>query len=68
MLYLRKIFSPLPVQTYEDYGFHSRAVEAMAFAFLAFLTHEGIPNNLPSVTGAKRRVIMGKIVKGSPFK
>ena len=45
----------------EDLGFSSDAKEAVAFALLADHAIRGIPNTLPSVTGARRQVIMGKI-------
>lgn len=36
-------------------------IEAMAFAWLAKRTLEGIPGNLPSVTGAQEAVVLGGI-------
>jgi len=33
----------------------------MAFAYLGFLTLEGRPGNVPSVTGADGRVILGSV-------
>lgn len=39
----------------------SQAKEAIAFALLAAATLDGIPSNVPSVTGAKRGVILGSI-------
>lgn len=62
---LEKGFNPIKVSTFEDHGISSRAIEAMAFALLAHETIHGRPNNLPSVTGAKRPVIMGKVIPGS---
>ena len=35
--------------------------EVMAFALLGYCTYYRIPNNLPSCTGAKKKVIMGQI-------
>ncbi|MGZ9583300.1 anhydro-N-acetylmuramic acid kinase [Paenibacillus marinisediminis] len=49
------------VKTQEQIGFNSDAKEAIAFALLADYTMRKQPNNLPSVTGAERQVIMGKI-------
>lgn len=39
----------------------SETREAVAFALLAAATLDGIPSNVPSVTGAKRGVILGSI-------
>jgi anhydro-N-acetylmuramic acid kinase len=40
---------------------HWQEKEAMAFAYLGFLTLEGRPGNVPSVTGADGRVILGSV-------
>ncbi len=40
-------------------------VEALAFAWLAKQTLEGMPGNLPSVTGAKASVVLGGIYSAS---
>ncbi|MEO7557974.1 MAG: anhydro-N-acetylmuramic acid kinase [Gammaproteobacteria bacterium] len=47
------------------YGIEPDWVEAMAFAWLAKQTLEGKAGNLPSVTGAKRAVVLGGVYKGS---
>ncbi|HEY8418476.1 MAG TPA: anhydro-N-acetylmuramic acid kinase [Limnochordales bacterium] len=52
----------LAVRTFEDYGYSSKAREAIAFALIANATVAGVPNNLPSVTGAQRPVVLGKLV------
>ena len=57
-------FSPTPVNTAEAHGWDSKAIEATAFAIMAYQTVHGTPNNLPSVTGARHPVVMGKIVPG----
>lgn len=62
---LRMIQERLPdvqVRTFEHYGFSSKAREAIGFALIANATIAGVPNNLPSVTGAKRSVVLGKLV------
>lgn len=42
-------------------GINSKNKEAVLFAVLANETYHGMTSNLPSVTGAKREVIQGKI-------
>ena len=48
--------------TSREYGLHPDAKEAIAFAILGNETLEGNPANLPGVTGAQHRVVLGKIV------
>ncbi len=48
--------------THEDFGIPSSAKEPLAFAILAHATINGIPSNVPAVTGARRAVVLGKIV------
>lgn len=50
------------VTTTEHYGIPIKAKEAMGFALLGYCTLKKYPNNVPSATGARRPVIMGKIV------
>lgn len=49
------------LKTHEDYGISNNFKEVMAFALLGYCTYYQIPNNLPSCTGAKKRVVLGKI-------
>ena len=49
------------VMTNEDMGYDSNAKEAVAFAVLANEALFAGCNNVPSVTGAKKPVVMGKI-------
>ena len=53
--------SYIDLKTCEDYAISNNFKEVMAFALLGYCTYYGIPNNLPYVTGAKKRVVMGKI-------
>lgn len=64
---LEQAFSPVPVLQFEDLGYDSKAIEAMAFALFAHDSFLGIPNNIPSVTGANTSVIMGKICPGKNY-
>ncbi len=58
---LREAFSPIPVRTTSDYGITPDAKEALCFAVLAHETINGVPTNLPSVTGASRRTVLGSL-------
>ncbi len=49
------------VFTQEQVGCNSDSKEAVAFALLAYETLEGRPNNLLGATGARHRVVMGKV-------
>ena len=58
---LRKRLRPRWVETTEVAGIAPDWVEAAAFAWMACQTLAGRPGNLPSVTGARRRVVLGAI-------
>ena len=45
----------------DDFGVPSQAKEAVAFALLAYQTWHRQPGNIPSATGAKKAVVLGKI-------
>lgn len=64
MNFLSEAMIPTPVKAFEDYGLDSKAIEAMGFGFFAYETILGIPNNVPSATGAMGPVVMGKIIPG----
>ena len=49
---------------HEDFGMNSSAKEPLAFAVMAHETLQGKPSNVPSVTGAKKPVVLGKVVAG----
>ena len=44
-----------------EYGIPVDAKEAVGFAVLAYVSVQGIPANMPGVTGANRRTILGKL-------
>lgn len=49
------------VRTQEDMGLSSDAKEAVAFALMGDCFLAGLPNALPSVTGARHAAVMGKL-------
>jgi anhydro-N-acetylmuramic acid kinase len=64
---VRRLFEHVGVGTlcaHEDFGIHSSAKEPLAFAILARETLSHRPGNVPSATGAKRPVVLGKIIPG----
>ena len=66
---LRMIGEALPgptISPIDALGVTSESMEALAFAVLACEAVRGRCANVPAVTGASRRVILGKIVPGAP--
>ncbi len=64
MRHLRESAGKLGIQsiaTTDELGIPSPAKEAVAFALLGAATLDGIPSNIPSATGAYRRVVLGSI-------
>ncbi|HUU53585.1 MAG TPA: anhydro-N-acetylmuramic acid kinase [Armatimonadota bacterium] len=55
-----------PIFLHEDLGLSGDAKEALAFAILGNETMLGQPSNVPRATGARRAVILGKIVPAQP--
>ncbi len=58
---LRELLNPMPVEITDAHGLDAEWVEASAFAWLAMRTLNGLPGNLPAVTGAKKPAILGGI-------
>ena len=58
---LKDLFWPVEIYFAEEKGFGSKALEAVSFAVLAYLALKNLTGNLPGVTGAKRKTILGKI-------
>lgn len=63
MRMLNELLQPegVRVRSIEETGLNAGAKEAAAFALLGWLTWHGLPGNLPSATGAKRSVVLGKV-------
>lgn len=61
MAALTKHFSPVIIVRSDELGLLSEAKEAVCFAMMACQTLLGRPSNLPSVTGASRPTVLGKI-------
>ncbi|HLG29321.1 MAG TPA: anhydro-N-acetylmuramic acid kinase, partial [Candidatus Brocadiales bacterium] len=59
---LKEYLYPAKVKMSDEFGIPGNAKEAIAFAILANETISGNPNNVPSATGAREAVILGKIV------
>ena len=51
----------IPVHTTSEAGLDADFKEAIAFAVLAYWRQQGIPGNLPEVTGANRAVLLGHL-------
>jgi anhydro-N-acetylmuramic acid kinase len=63
MARLAERFAPLPVRVSDAWGLPVDAKEAIAFALLASERLDERPANLPSVTGARRRVLLGDVTE-----
>jgi anhydro-N-acetylmuramic acid kinase len=61
---LARDLAELKVRPISDLGIDPDGKEALAFAVLAYETFHGRPSNMPSATGAKSHVILGKISPG----
>ncbi len=64
MKMLRAELAGIRIRTFDEFGIPSDAAEAVCFALLAHETLKGRETNLPSVTGAGKKVVLGKIVPG----
>jgi len=59
---LAERIAPAHLARIEDFGMTSDTKEAICFAILAHETLQGVPTNVRSVTGARRAVVLGKII------
>jgi len=58
---LQDLLKPAIVKRTDDFGMSGDSKEAITFALLGYLRLKERAGNLPSVTGAKRSVLLGKI-------
>jgi anhydro-N-acetylmuramic acid kinase len=65
MAQLAAVLPGIEILPSSRFGVPSEAKEAFAFAVLAYEAFHGRANNLPSATGAKRSVVMGKLAHGA---
>jgi anhydro-N-acetylmuramic acid kinase len=61
MRHLGELLPGARVVTTEEFGVHPDAKEAVAFAMMAHATWHRKPSNVPSATGARRAVVLGKL-------
>ncbi len=60
--FLKDYLGDMRIRKVEEFGIPSDAKEALAFAILANETICGNTGNVPSATGARERVVLGKII------
>ncbi len=60
---LEQRLGSVDLKTHEDFGIGNSEKEALAFALLAFRTLHGLPGNVPSATGARHPVVLGKVIR-----
>ena len=61
MAYLQGFLPGVRITRTAEFGIDPDAKEAVAFAVLAYETYHQRPSNLPSATGARHAVILGKV-------
>ena len=61
----KELGNKIKVSCFDKYGISAHAVESICFAFLSYLTYLGKCGNVPNVTGAKKSLVLGKIIYGS---
>ena len=61
---LQAALGVIPVRTLQDFGIDPDAKEALLFGLLGNDRLFGVPSNIPSITGARKAVSLGKIAGG----
>lgn len=64
---LQNLLPAARVMTHEDVGLDTDNKEALVFALLAHETWHARPGNLPTLTGAKKPVVLGQITPGNNY-
>lgn len=65
---LRRELPGAQLFTHADFNIPDAAKEALAFAILGYETLAGVPSNVPSATGARHPVLLGKIAPGQGYR
>jgi len=60
---LRERLPGVPLRTFEELGWRSKDRETLAFALMGYAAWFGLPNTLPSATGARRAVVAGRVAR-----
>jgi anhydro-N-acetylmuramic acid kinase len=60
---LGELVSPAVVESTSAHGLDPQQVEAVAWAWLAMRTVNGLPGNVPAVTGARRAAVLGGLYR-----
>ncbi len=60
---LKFFFKDIIIYTSEKFGIDSDSKEALCFALLGAAFLNNTPSNIPSVTGAKKSIVLGEILK-----
>jgi anhydro-N-acetylmuramic acid kinase len=68
MGHLASLLDPAQLRLHEDFGLPSLGREAVYFALMGHEALFGRPNTVPSCTGARHAVVMGKIVPGLNYR
>jgi len=59
---LKQMNEAMRVCRSEDFGWPTQAIEAAAFALLAYYRWKELPANIPETTGASRTVLLGQVM------
>lgn len=62
---LREQLPEVHIRPIDELGIPAGAKESYFIALIGFLTVHGLPGNVPTATGAKRRVMLGSLLPGA---